>query len=250
MQMLKINMKIPKIDIHVAHGCNLRCAHCLHYSNLVKGSGLVSLGEIKSWIWPWQYKISPGTVNILGGEPLLNPEIGVIVEEIQRCWPQSRRCLATNGLLLDKHPDLGKILEDTNTELWASSYSTNEKTVNRHKRERDDLNVYEPSVWVQHYIMKDGKLHPHGSNPKEAWQRCVARTCLQLFEGKIWKCPAIAYLKLVPKLSAEWDEYLEYKPLSPDCSVDEMKVFFTQQEESICSMCPANENSFIRLSSK
>ena len=67
------------------------------------------------------------------------------------------------------------------------------------------------------------------------------------FEGQIWKCAPLAYLKLQAKkyhLSDQWNPYLQYQPLRPDCTPDELNAFFAKQDEPCCSMCSSKPVPF------
>jgi len=49
-------------------------------------------------------------------------------------------------------------------------------------------------------------------DPRSSWE-----VCRQLHEGKLWKCPNIAYLGMQAEkfsLDPAWEPYLEYVPLS------------------------------------
>ena len=48
------------------------------------------------------------------------------------------------------------------------------------------------------------------------------------------------------KLSEKWNRYLEYVPLSSDCTVEELQNFINRGAESFCSMCPANSDYFVK----
>ena len=83
--------------------------------------------------------------------------------------------------------------------------------------------------------------------PRQSWENCRAKYCWQLFEGKIWKCAPLAYLKLQHakyQLSDKWQPYLRYQPLHPDCTEEQLGEFFILEEESFCNMCPANPERF------
>jgi hypothetical protein len=80
-------------------------------------------------------------------------------------------------------------------------------------------------------------------NPRESWHSCPGRACKQLSDGRLWKCAPIAYLPMQNAkyhLSEEWWPYLEYQPLSPDCSDQQLAEFLAREEEDCCSMCPAS----------
>lgn len=69
----------------------------------------------------------------------------------------------------------------------------------------------------------------------------------QLFEGRIWKCAPLAYLRMQDAkyaLSPRWKPYLGYEPLAPGCAQLELDAFFDREEESHCAMCPAAPQTF------
>jgi hypothetical protein len=83
--------------------------------------------------------------------------------------------------------------------------------------------------------------------PRQSWEICSARSCKQLHDGKLWKCPPLAYLKLQEakyNLSPKWDPYLRYRPLDTTCTDRELDDFLTLEDESVCSMCSAEIRSF------
>lgn len=82
---------------------------------------------------------------------------------------------------------------------------------------------------------------------RQSWERCPAKHYPQLFEGKIWKCAPLAYLKLQDakyRLSDSWKPYLQYRPLESNCTDEQLAEFFQREEESFCAMCPANPERF------
>ncbi|MBT6497385.1 MAG: hypothetical protein HOL01_22890 [Planctomycetaceae bacterium] len=79
-------------------------------------------------------------------------------------------------------------------------------------------------------------------DPEASWRTCPAKWCLQLHEGKLWKCPAIAYLGMQDRkyaLGDEWWPYLAYETLGADCSDAEVREFVERRTEAVCGMCPA-----------
>ena len=79
-------------------------------------------------------------------------------------------------------------------------------------------------------------------DPESSWRNCPAKWCLQLYEGKLWKCPAIAYLEMQDRkhgLGEAWQPYLEYEALGSDCSDAELREFVERRAERVCGMCPA-----------
>ncbi|MFQ5732854.1 MAG: hypothetical protein ACE5KM_12980, partial [Planctomycetaceae bacterium] len=79
--------------------------------------------------------------------------------------------------------------------------------------------------------------------PSSRFQRQnVPGGCLQLHDGKLWKCPAIAYLGIQDRkygLGESWKPYLAYEPLEVECSDAELREFVERRVEAACGMCPA-----------
>jgi hypothetical protein len=67
---------------------------------------------------------------------------------------------------------------------------------------------------------------------------------MQLFEGKLWKCAKIAYLRLIKELSEDWTPYLNYRPLFSGCTDEELRDFIGKREEPCCGMCPSAVEHF------
>jgi len=83
-------MKIPNLEIHATHACNLSSKSCSHFSDHRVGKS-VSLEEITSQMKFWNHRIKPKLFSNLVGEPALNKELCEIVWECRRQWP-SRNC--------------------------------------------------------------------------------------------------------------------------------------------------------------
>lgn len=229
--------KVPKLEIHLAHKCNLNCEYCFHYSDFTEG--IVTAEEIKNWIDGWKERLNPDRINLVGGEPFLNPQMEDIVRIARKAWPLHTMNLATNGLILAKS-DVQYYLsffKEQNVTLWISQYPENEKIIKKLQKMSKDIQVYKPKYWIKHYFIRDKKIYPAVSNAASAWEQCRGKDCLQLFEGKLWKCPPIAYLKLIKGLPEQWKTYLDYKPLSSTCSDQELEVFLAKKDELICEMC-------------
>jgi hypothetical protein len=64
-----------------------------------------------------------------------------------------------------------------------------------------------------------------------------------LFEGRIYKCAPLAYLKMQKAkygISPKWDFYLGYEGLDPACSDGELDAFIAKEDEPYCAMCSAH----------
>jgi MoaA/NifB/PqqE/SkfB family radical SAM enzyme len=98
------------IQWHITNLCNLRCAHCYQDDHSKKNdldwTGLKRVSEnIGSCLAQWGRKAS---VNLTGGEPLLKPELFLLLDEMDRMRSIDELGIITNGLLMD-HEILEKL---------------------------------------------------------------------------------------------------------------------------------------------
>jgi hypothetical protein len=255
-------MAIPVylLEIHAAHACNLTCESCEHFSN--NGHrGIVEPADAEAWMRSWQGRIVPGLFRIMGGEPTLNPHLSELIELAAQCWPSARIVLTTNGFFLHRHPDLPevmsrhKVILDLTIHHHSEAYLAKVRDIlgliqewqNRHPLDV----VIEEAVerWTRRYRgFGTGVLPYEDAEPRKSWEVCPVKLSLQLFRGRLWKCPPITYLHLqketYPAISSKWDDYLKYQGLGPECSDGELHAFLFREEEAVCGMCAVAPESF------
>lgn len=88
------------LEIHICDHCNLRCVACSHESPFAteRFDDPATLRLALKALW--RHYEAP-LIKLLGGEPLLHPDIGAIIEAV-RAVTGSRIRIVTNGLLLKK----------------------------------------------------------------------------------------------------------------------------------------------------
>lgn len=247
---------IDALEIHLVHSCNIICEGCSHYSDQGH-EGIVSLQEADAWMRLWSGRIQPTRFSLLGGEPTIHPQLAEFVLLSRRHWPDAQLQVVTNGFLLHRHPQLPVVLaNDANASISVSIHHTGpayrdkltpvvallHDWVRRYGIRID----YRPShaFWTRRYRGSGAAMQPFADGrPRRSWENCPAKHCHQLFQGKIWKCPAVAYLQLPHAkygLSDAWQPYLGYDPLAPDCTTEELEAFLRAEDEPCCRMCPAD----------
>jgi len=70
------------LELHASFACNLSCESCSHYSNQ-NHKGHVNLQMMQDWVEPWKDKLRPSRLNVLGGEPFLNPELPELLKYLR-----------------------------------------------------------------------------------------------------------------------------------------------------------------------
>ena len=256
-------IEIPHLEWHITHNCNLTCQGCMHFTNHGH-NWFVNIQELKTWYSQWNNRISPKSMAILGGEPLLHKNLIEIIYLTKEMWQQPENSyfeVVTNALLLNEktHKDLPKALEETNCVLSISVHSTpkNIQYANKLNKSFEILNKWSKSYnikinvndmyneWFKAYKGYGINFEPYEDNdPEESWKYCRSgQKCFQLYQENIYKCCMTAYLQIQKEkygdfLSKKWNPYLKYTPLNPNCTDDEIIEFFNRKAETICGMCP------------
>jgi hypothetical protein len=279
---------MSNIEIHIAHGCNLTCDSCSHYSNHGH-KGNLSEEEFESWIYPWSKKIKPQWFTLMGGEPTLNKKLCNLTKIALECWKSSRIRIITNGFFLDKHPELPELIKKRKVQVRISVHSQEEeytkKLIPIKKLLEDWAHGYKLSIssrllpknqsweesdivwtksygrgWRQTYKGFGDNMMPfEDKNPRKSWEFCSVKFCPQIFLGKLWKCPNLAYLQMQDKkfnLNEKWLPYLGYRTgdlggqaLEPNCTFKELKNFYNTEDIFHCSMCPASQSEHQEMKS-
>jgi hypothetical protein len=257
-------IRIGMLEMHAADACNLTCESCSHFSNSGH-KGFLRLADAEAWMQIWRGRIVPTMFRLLGGEPTLNPHLPELIEMAARSWPSAQIGLTTNGFFLHRHPGLPAVLGRHKVRLRVTIHDQSEQYRSKVREIRALLEQWRKEhpfkITIEKAYLRWTRRH-HGfgagvepfddGNPRESWEACPARHCVQLFRGRLWKCSPIAYLKLQkeahPALSPKWDDYLAYGGIGPDCSHADLQAFVNRQEEDICGMCPAAPARFDKVS--
>lgn len=180
---------LPYLEAHVADHCNLNCRACEHFSGLVEKPVFHSAKNIYRDLYQLRQFIEDiGVIRILGGEPLLNPEISEIMRAIRRIYVDSDIWIVTNGLLLDRMPNcFFDTCVEYHIKIWISYYPPMIKRMDCLKATLEkhgvEYNISELNVtFRKKYI-----LQPH-NDKNGVFEKCFQATCHNLYEGKIGVC--------------------------------------------------------------
>jgi hypothetical protein len=246
---------VIKLEIHASHACNFTCESCSHFSNNGH-KGFLTPEDADYQMGLWSNRLNPQRFCVLGGEPLLNPRIEEFLRIARKHWKGAVE-LITNGFLLPHFSNLGSLLRELDINLVISKHGNSPKfdeqwdvvmtclnSMNIPYYVRDSI-----SNWTRRYKGYGPNVLPYEDNrPEDSWNICPCKYCLQILDGKLYKCSVITYLQLQkrrwPDISPKWDRYLAYKPLEHTATDQELDEFISRKHESICEMCPAEVDKF------
>lgn len=253
---------IRNLEIHLSHACNLTCESCVHFSNQGH-KGMLSLEDAETWYGWWSHRLEVKQFCLMGGEPTLNRDLCDHIRLAARFWrsrSQNGLLIVSNGFYLDRHPDLFETLKRTGCRLDISIHHQDAEyrrrlqpglsTAMAWKAKGLRVNIRKSfRTWYRNYLGFGANMKPfRDGKPRRSWEICHSRDCRQLHDGKLWKCPPVAYLPMqkerYPGLSADWDSYLAYEPLDHTANNEQLLEFLNRKAESCCSMCPAHRRNF------
>lgn len=176
-----------QIEFQLADHCNLNCKGCTHFSNLVpepvfadKAAFAKDLAQLRSYFSYLHY------FYLMGGEPLLNAELGDYIRLIRETFPYTQIVIVTNGLLIcTLKEEVLKIIAENNAQISISDYSCLEK-------EKIDRFLGAYGIVPEFRGGKEnfGKhINLKGdSDPERTFYQCPSRHCTFLGKGKISAC--------------------------------------------------------------
>lgn len=249
-------LDIPFIEIELAEACNLSCEGCTNYSDYVHG-GWLSWAIGSTWITPWLDRVNIKTLSLIGGEPLLNPELGIWLLELRKLLPDTHIQVVTNGILIHKHPaildylyTIGNSTLDVSAHLpkdpnFLKSVDLVVKYPNWQKNSNFLKYNGQTNYFLKTYRGDFKTMKPYNSEPTKAFAICCQQTCPLIHQGKLYKCSSIAKLPMVLSdwghlNDPDWQNYLSYQGLSSDCSDLELSQWIDNygKPAKICQMCP------------
>lgn len=112
------------IEFHLVDHCNLNCAGCSHFAPLVPGEVFTTLEQFNhdllalKRVYDDVYEI-----RLLGGEPLLHPEINNFVTLTRQIFRKTRIAIVTNGVFLPAMPtDFWQTCNTNSVRIKISTY--------------------------------------------------------------------------------------------------------------------------------
>lgn len=264
-----------RLEFYITNVCNLTCTGCNRYNNY-RFSGWWSWEEAEPVLEQWAEKIDIRHPVILGGEPLLNPDIVKWIAGLRRLWPDhSGVQVQSNGTRIDCVRGLYDVIDldnwigisihnaDDREEIFSRirnflQHPITETADKNHPIGSDyqfvDANKKYVHCWMSdkfvqsNIIERDGRFTLYNSDPTRAHEICTFRRFknYHMIRGKIYKCGPAA---LMPEFDDQYGFDLSqedraimrgYQPLSVDQYDQRGQHFLAHIDDMIpqCKFCP------------
>ncbi|MCL2004769.1 MAG: radical SAM protein [Planctomycetaceae bacterium] len=176
------------LEVPVVFSCNLNCNYCAHLSQYMGHVPPVLLDALEQQFRNWAPRLAPRCIRIIGGEPLLHPNIEQVIELFAKYWgaevsPLNNIELVTNGMALNKmSARFYNLLEKHNILLRVTLHHANfhDKlhTFLDGAKSRKHVSDYTETSFIQYYHLENGKPHLFTSDSKKSFDSCnIKRLC-------------------------------------------------------------------------
>ena len=226
---------LPSIELHVTDFCNLNCKGCVHFSPLfdkilpdfeTRISDIYFLNKMFNHIF---------IISLLGGEPLLNPEIEKYIIQTRQCFPKSEIQIITNGLLLLQLSDrMMNIFLENRVTIIISEYIPTHKIIDQIEQR---LQKFELEYSIRYLDKKKKFNRPLTiSNCSKHNKRCISNGCTAICDGKIARCPTLLY---IDKFNEKFKQNLPNEGIFNirDCDSGKMIVDKLREKVPLCDFC-------------
>ncbi len=181
---------LPYLELPIVKHCNLNCRYCSHFAN-IEDKYLMPIDKFELDLLRLSQLFSNiNEMRLLGGEPLLHPQINEFIKITKKVFPKTDLKIATNGLLI---PSIRNYILDTIANYDVCfDISLYPPTQRIEQIIRSRLYEFGIRFYISEPISKFQKrllLNPV-SDIEKAWDDCRTKNCFVLCEGKISFCYA------------------------------------------------------------
>ena len=261
-------------DFYITHHCNLNCERCNRFNNY-------NLRGHRDWrpyqedYARWAANTNIEWINVLGGEPLMHPDVLGWLRQLRAWWPRSTMSIMTNGTMLNQVKGLYDTARDTDCLIDVCVHNSA-----WHDRVRSDLDIFFPdgftieeppdpifhrriaqdrhgvrvqikhSTWMHHsaVLLDHDRLRVHHSDPVKAHAVCQNSRCHHFIDGRVYKCGVpLLISELAERYHMDLDDKdreLVQQPggFSIDRALADPDAFYHYLGNEIdhCRLCPEN----------
>ena len=177
---------LENIEYEIVDHCNLKCQNCNKFSYL-KPSYYIDIKKINEDFAKISTRFSLKKFTILGGEPLLHPNINQILLLARKYFKNSFIKLISNGVLFCKKDFLFfTLLSSCNITIEISKYDLN---VNYEKIKNICSKFSIKLKFIEKNYFKDFMDKTGSCNAKQSFKRCRELVfCPNYSNGKLYVC--------------------------------------------------------------
>lgn len=240
-----------QIETHLVEHCNLNCRMCTHFSPLAHPH----YASIEIFSRDMQrlkdlFSNCVSYIMLLGGEPLLHPQLTEFLDTARMFFPSTKVILYTNGLMIPKLKDAfwescrkNNIIITLTRYPVAIDYNLINHLLDEHDLTYSYCNTPGREKKLSHYPLDlSGK-----QDPRKSFLKCdMANRCIFLREGRLYTCP------LIPNIHHFNEFFQQELQVSPSDFIDIYKaksateiMHFLATPTSFCRYCDVPKRTIL-----
>lgn len=212
---IKVKERIPILHLHLTDHCNLNCRGCDNFSSI--SPKVFAEKDVFEKDCAKMAQLAEGNIDevqLLGGEPLLHPDIEEFLDITRKYFPNTPINIVTNGILITKMKEsFWESCRKNKVNIVQTKYPINLdfKRIENHVKSQQVVFSYYGNTEVVEKTMMCMPLDLEGKqNPKDSFLRCArANRCVALDGGKVYTCSLIPYVKY---FNRQFNKNLEVTP--------------------------------------
>lgn len=180
------------VEINAARHCNISCRSCSHGSPSMR-PWFVDPRDVErdlAALTPW---MDVEHVRILGGEPLLHPQLTELLRAVRRSGLGTRRRLITNGLQLADQPDeVWAELEEVHVSVYPNTARHLERARPAIARAAERTGTTVRFKHFDHFRVAFRHPEDHPELTQDIYETCQIANrwrCLTVDSGALHRCP-------------------------------------------------------------
>ena len=238
-------LKTP-VEFHLVDHCNLNCGYCAHFSSIAE-KRFCTMDEVVEMMNAVKI-IKPEHLRLLGGEPLLHPEIDKIIEYVYEHLPKGTQVeIFTNGICLKNMSEtFWEIIRKGKIIIFLSVYplkiNYNEIISVAKKQGVKLFGLQKPRLRFRNILLREDK-----SYDKEYAHKHCKGEYIQIRNGKLYPCTYSAYIEFVNKkfntaFKHEENDYLVIDEIKSGKEVAK----WMKEAKPFCAYCNYGNESYVK----
>ena len=232
---------LPYLEIPIVKHCNLNCKYCSHMAN-VEDEYFMSIEVFVKDLMQMKTMFEKiPVIRLLGGEPLLHPQLTKLISWARKIYPESEIKIATNGLKITTlDEETLKCLRDNHIIVDITMYKPTERRAYEISQtllnNKIDFYLSPLVVNFQRRMLKEPI-----SDPEVSWSSCRARYCVVLLEGTLSACYAPRLIPIAKKkYNKTFDAEGSVIDIYENCTKERI-IDFLNSPNACCAYCGVPE---------
>ena len=187
-------IRVEAFELHVVEHCNLRCTACCNMSPYLAEHTL-SVDAIAAMCKTMAAELDVDVFKIMGGEPLLHPQIAAVLRAVRASGISQTVRLFTNGLLLHQMTDeFWAALDELTISNYTSAPVKPELLAAALAKAREFDVVLNVKPVTEFSEVMRGEREADPAQLQRTYEGCWLRhRCLVVRRGKFYMCTRAAY---------------------------------------------------------